>query len=104
MCKELKLWKTLNRENLLTVDPWFEVWKEEVLLPDGRIIPDFYKIDLPDSCVIIALRRIQRNKYTDLRDFGLAWLMPIDLVITGHWNHSFLPPTFNWYNYFSVSV
>lgn len=47
------LWKTLSRERLLAAPPWLEVDRERVELPGGRVIPDFYRIVLPDFVVIV---------------------------------------------------
>lgn len=59
MSKPLELWKTLNRELLLSALPWFEVWREQVELPDGRIVPDFHKIDMQNVCSVVALTPTQ---------------------------------------------
>jgi ADP-ribose pyrophosphatase len=50
-----KAWEVIEQKSLLLAQPWLEVWKETVRLPDGRIIPDFYKIKAPDSCAIVAM-------------------------------------------------
>ena len=60
MPTELTPWKPLGRKLLLSVEPWFEIWREEVRLPDGRVIPDYYKFDMPDSCVVVALTEDQQ--------------------------------------------
>ena len=59
MAKPLALWKTLDRELLLSALPWFEVWREKVALPDGRIVPDFHKIDMQNVCSVVALTPTQ---------------------------------------------
>ena len=55
MSVECKPWETLDRKLLLSAQPWFEVWREEVRLPDGRIIPDYYKLAAVDSAVVVAM-------------------------------------------------
>ncbi|MDT7041676.1 NUDIX hydrolase [Candidatus Nitronereus thalassa] len=50
-----KPWTVLDNKRLLSVLPWFEIWNERVQLPDGRIIPDYYKITCPDASVIVPI-------------------------------------------------
>src|SRR5271156_4089363 len=53
--KALQPWKSLGRQVLLAVPPWFEVIREQVELPSGRIVDDFYRIVLPDFALIVPV-------------------------------------------------
>ncbi len=49
-------WEVLARHNLLDAAPWVSVSVETVRLHDGvTVIPDFYRVDLPDFVVIFAV-------------------------------------------------
>lgn len=44
----LKPWLVLRRKTQLRARPWFEVAIEDVQLPDGRVIRDYFQIDQRD--------------------------------------------------------
>lgn len=56
----LRPWRVRARKVLLSVRPWLEVAREELVLPDGRMIDDYYRVDLPDYAVVVALLPDQR--------------------------------------------
>lgn len=47
-------WKVLNRKEIFTASPWLSLSVEELQMPDGKIIEDFYHLDIPDFVVIFA--------------------------------------------------
>jgi len=47
-------WKVEDRQLLLLRPPWFGVYQERVLLPDGRRIGDFYAIEITEFAVVVA--------------------------------------------------
>ena len=47
-------WRTLHHETVFTAGPIHEVAIERVQLPDGRTIPDYYVVRLPDYALIYA--------------------------------------------------
>ena len=51
---DLTHWRTLHRETMFASGPIKEVAIESVELPDGRTIPDYYVIRLPDYALIYA--------------------------------------------------
>ena len=53
----LQAWKTLNREVLFSAGPIREIAREAVLLPDGRIVPDFYTAAMGDYAIVYAVTR-----------------------------------------------
>ncbi len=53
--RELQPWELLHRRLVADALPWLRVWAEVVRLPDGRVIEDFYTLDMPDFVVIAAL-------------------------------------------------
>jgi ADP-ribose pyrophosphatase len=57
---ELVPWKVLGTRSLLDCSPWFRVLADDVLLPDGRVIEDFYRIDAPDFVIIFPLADDER--------------------------------------------
>jgi ADP-ribose pyrophosphatase len=48
-------WITLRRRELVDARPWLRLWAEDVRLPDGRVIDDFQRVEMPDYVVIVAL-------------------------------------------------
>lgn len=50
----LNHWKSLSKNTILDVSPWFKVTEESISLPSGRIIHDFYQIQAPDYVLIHA--------------------------------------------------
>ena len=77
--REFEPWKILNRKVVFQARPWLEVWRERVRLPDGRIIPDYYKLVVPDVAVVVAVT--SERKILALRQYkhgvgGTVWELP----------------------------
>lgn len=53
----LQPWKTLERERLFSAGPIREIARETVLLPDGRIVPDYYTATMGDYAIVYAVTR-----------------------------------------------
>jgi ADP-ribose pyrophosphatase len=51
----LQPWKTLDRETLFSAGPIREIARETVLLPDGRIVPDYYTAAMGDYAIVYAV-------------------------------------------------
>jgi ADP-ribose pyrophosphatase len=51
---DLTHWRTLHRETIFAAGPIKEVAVESVELPDGRTVPDYYVVRLPDFVLIYA--------------------------------------------------
>jgi len=51
----IKAWQTIKDKELLVADPWIRVSRQEVLLPDGRIISDYYQVKMQEFVTIVAL-------------------------------------------------
>ena len=51
-----KKWKTL-RSTYLFRRPWLTARQDEVLLPDGRINPEYYVLEYPDWVNVIAITK-----------------------------------------------
>jgi ADP-ribose pyrophosphatase len=47
-------WETLQRRELFNAPPWMRLAVEDVRLPSGRVLRDFYSIELPEFAVIVA--------------------------------------------------
>ena len=47
-------WTVLNSRSLLNADPFLTVRVETVGLPDGRLITDYYQLDMPSFACIFA--------------------------------------------------
>ena len=53
--KQSEHWQTLNRSLVYSGNPWIQVFREQVKLPDGKIIDDYHQIVLPDYVTIFAM-------------------------------------------------
>lgn len=49
-----KPWHVLERKDVYAAPPWLTLAVEKVELPDGRVIDDFYHLEIPDFVVIFA--------------------------------------------------
>src|SRR5438552_3293047 len=52
---DLRPWKVLDRQLLLSAPPWLTVYREQVELPTHRILDDFYRVVLPDFAAVVAV-------------------------------------------------
>ncbi|MBW6472894.1 MAG: NUDIX hydrolase [Anaerolineaceae bacterium] len=51
----LRPWKTLSRETILNHNKFLSVENHVVELPDGRIIPDWSWVKIPDASIVLAM-------------------------------------------------
>ena len=77
--KDFEPWKILDQKMLFAARPWLEVWQERVRLPNGRIVPDYYKLVVPDVAVVVAVT--SEEKVLALRQYkhgvgGTVWELP----------------------------
>ncbi|MFH1351960.1 MAG: NUDIX hydrolase [bacterium] len=47
-------WEVLERKDVFTAGPRIKISVERLKLPDGRIVDDYYQIQLPESAVMVA--------------------------------------------------
>ena len=52
---KLKPWKSLDRTLAFSAQPWVEVYKERVLLPQGEELDDFYRVVFAPSVLIVPV-------------------------------------------------
>ena len=48
-------WECLTKESILDKKPWFEVFRESVRLPDGKVVPEYYNIEMPHYTAVFAV-------------------------------------------------
>ena len=53
-------WESLTKESILVKKPWFEVFREEVRLPDGKVVPEYYEIEMPHYTAVFAVTLEQK--------------------------------------------
>ena len=53
-------WESLTKESILVKNPWFEVFREEVRLPDGKIVPEYFGIEMPHYTSVFAVTEERR--------------------------------------------
>lgn len=54
---ENRKWRVLKHTPLLNCGPWLNVRKEEVQLPNGFVISDWFVMDFPDWINVIAITK-----------------------------------------------
>jgi ADP-ribose pyrophosphatase len=55
MSRQLQPWKVLATRVLLDCSPWFRVVADDLLLPDGQRVQDYYRIEALDFVMIFPL-------------------------------------------------
>ena len=50
----LRPWEILDSKKLVAAPPWVELWVQQIKLPNGKIVDDYYQIKLPEYTVIFA--------------------------------------------------
>lgn len=53
--KLLRPWKTLSKETILNHNKYLSVENHVVELPDGRIIPDWAWVTIPDAAIVLVV-------------------------------------------------
>ncbi|HIO10304.1 MAG TPA: NUDIX hydrolase, partial [Deltaproteobacteria bacterium] len=53
-------WELLTKESILVKKPWFEIFCEEVRLPDGKIVPEYFGIEMPHYTAVFAVTEERR--------------------------------------------
>ena len=60
MSSDYQKWKSLTKNSILKKHPWFEVFREEVRLPDGKIVPEYFGIEMPHYSAVFAVTEDQK--------------------------------------------
>ena len=48
-------WESLTKTSILKKNPWFEVFHEQIRLPDGKVVPEYYGIEMPHYTAVFAV-------------------------------------------------
>lgn len=79
-------WNVVQRHSELNRRPWLEVYSETVDLPDRRLIPDFYTIEMQDFGVVAAFtehREIVAERLYRHGSRQMTWSLPAGYVQEG---------------------
>jgi ADP-ribose pyrophosphatase len=79
-------WRVRARKSELHRPPWLEVSKETIELPDGRIIDDFYSVEMQDFGVVAAFTDKREVVVERLYRHGptrVTWSLPAGYVHSG---------------------
>jgi ADP-ribose pyrophosphatase len=68
--KKLRPWKTLSKKTLLDHGKFLKVEEHTVELPDGRVIPDWTWVIIPDAVIVLA--RLVNKHYLIFRQTKYA--------------------------------
>jgi ADP-ribose pyrophosphatase len=79
-------WKVRSRSSELQRPPWLEVFKETIELPGGRLVDDFYTVEMQDFAVVAAftgsggvvIERLYRHGSREV-----TWSLPAGFVDHG---------------------
>jgi ADP-ribose pyrophosphatase len=47
-------WKILDEEIVFAADPFIQVSRQKIELPDGRVVPSYYRFKIPDAALVYA--------------------------------------------------
>jgi ADP-ribose pyrophosphatase len=47
-------WEIVSTQEIYSAPPWITVSLQTVRLPDGRVVPDYHKVQMPDYAVVFA--------------------------------------------------
>ena len=61
------LWKILTEEVVFSDSPWIELRRQSVRLPAGRVVDDYYQIEIPDFVTVLAIT--EENEAVCLRQY-----------------------------------
>ena len=50
-------WELLTSRNVLSAAPWVNVYIDNIRLPSGRVVDDFYRIELPEHVMVYAHKK-----------------------------------------------
>jgi len=50
----LKPWEIIKTREVFTYEPWIKLSVQQILLPDGQIIDNYYQIKTKDYVIIVA--------------------------------------------------
>lgn len=53
-CNNIQSWELLSSEVLFSALPWIRVYMDRIKLPSGRVIDDYYRIQLPEYVMVYA--------------------------------------------------
>ncbi len=53
-------WELLTKESILVKKPWLEVFQEKIRLPDGKVVPEYYEIEMPHYTAVFAVTEYQK--------------------------------------------
>lgn len=79
-------WTVRARASELHRPPWLEVFRESVELPDGRVVDDFYSVQMQDYGIVAALTETGDVVVERLYRHGpqrLTWSLPAGYVHPG---------------------
>lgn len=79
-------WRLLGRRSVFKAGPWFEVFRERLRLPGGRVLDDYYTIRMPDFVVIAAFDaggRVLLERHYMRGLGGVSWALPAGYVDRG---------------------
>ena len=57
---EHQKWVSLTKETILDKKPWFEVFRESVRIPNGEVIKEYYRIEMPHYTAVFAVTEDQK--------------------------------------------
>lgn len=79
-------WKVHSRHSEVRRQPWLEVFKETIELPDGRLVDDFYSVEMQDFVVVVAVTGAGDVVVESLYRHGPAtvtWSLPAGYIHLG---------------------
>lgn len=79
-------WKVRRRSSEVQRRPWLEVFKETIELPDGRLVHDFYSVEMQEFVVVVAVTLAADVVVESLYRHGparITWSLPAGYLHPG---------------------
>lgn len=69
---KIRPWRVLETREIYSAPPWIKLCRQKILLPNGREIDDYHKLELPDYAGVVAATTEGRIIFERLYKHGVG--------------------------------
>jgi hypothetical protein len=74
-------WEIVSTQEIYSAPPWITVSLQTVRLPDGRLVPDYHQVQMPDYAVVYAETLAGKIVVERQYKHGLRWAASFPIPI-----------------------